>query len=159
MATSFQSVLKACSGDDAYHATCVRITSGKAYHAHALDDLWQELRFKKDRYLEKDDLDRIFSAENTHYGYYWKVPYRANWETIKVSLHESHRGSAFLSIGQWEHKIVQKVYTKLQSMEVTSVVLSCVYPHDFAVYSPPTLTVLQIPPDELFITSCATATS
>jgi len=145
---SFQSVLKECSGEDAYHDTCVRITSGKAYRPHALDDLWEELRLKKDRYLEKDDLERIFSAENTHYGYYWKVPFRANWEGIKISLHESNRGGTAFAIHQWKHKIVQKVYTKLQSMEVSSVVLSCVYPEDFAVYSPPTLTLLQVPPDE-----------
>ena len=145
-ANDFQFVLKECSGDQAYHDTCVRITSGKAYHRHALDDLWQELRLKEDRYLEKDDLERIFSAENTHYGYYWKVPYRANWEGIKISLHESHRGTTTFSIGQWKHNIAQKVYTKLQSMEVSSVVLSCVYPDDFAVYSPPTLTILQVPP-------------
>jgi hypothetical protein len=143
---SFQAVLEECSADKAYRDTCSRITGGREYQPNFLDDLWRQLRFEKGRYLEKTDLDKLFAPENTHYGFYWKVPTGVNWGGPKVSFNESERGDNELAIKQWKHKIVQKVFTKLQSMEVTSVVLSCVYPDEFSVYSPPTLMILQVPP-------------
>ena len=141
VANDFRTVLQECSSEKAYVATCDRIASGSEFDPHALDPLWQELRTHKDRYLRRSDLEQIFSENKTHYGYYWKVPSRVQLDGVNISLHESERGKK-----NWKHNIVQKLFTKLQSMEVASVVLASVYPDDFGIYSPPTLMILLVPP-------------
>lgn len=64
----------------------------------------------------------------------------------RVSLWEGERGTAPEAVKQWKQHLVQKVFDRLKSMEVTSVVLSCVHPKDFGVVSPPTMMLLQLPP-------------
>lgn len=136
--------LRECSADECYRETYMRIAEIKDYNSHALDGLWSELRTQKGRYLQNGDLEAIFSPDKTHYGYYWKAPSGVNLDGI--SLYEADRGITDKEVQQWRHHMVQRLFGGLKSMEVTSVVLSCLYPKDFGVYSPPTLMILQIPP-------------
>ena len=143
----FRTVLQECSSEQAYLDTCKRISRGREFDPHELDSLWHELRTQKDRYLRKSDVEQIFSEDKAHYGYYWKVPSAIDWGGVQISLHESERSGDIEAIERWKHNVVQRAFTKLQSMEVASVVLASVYPNDFGVYSPPTLMLLQVPPE------------
>lgn len=86
-------------------------------------------------------MDRIFEEGKTVYGYYWRWSKLNAWEDTAISLHESQRRNT-----GWKESIVQKLRSHLRRMEIVSVILSCVYPEDFAVYSPPIMTILQVPP-------------
>jgi hypothetical protein len=110
-----------------------------------LGDLFKKLRTEPGRYLKNDDLDEIFERGKTHYGYYWRVPPHLNLDGENISLNESERGKNEKDIERWRRDVVQRVFHKLKSMEVTSVVLGCVHPGDFGTYSPPILTFLQLP--------------
>ncbi len=143
---SLEAVLKECSTEDAYRKTCRRIVGGDGYtHPNDLGDLWKKLRTEAARYLTNDDLYEIFERGKTHYGYYWRMPPHLKLDGENISLNESRRGENEKDIGRWRYNVVQRVFDKLKSMEVTSVVLGCVHPRDFGTYSPPILTFLQLP--------------
>ena len=86
-------------------------------------------------------MDRIFEEGKTIYAYYWRLSKLKAWEDTAISLHESQRQNS-----GWKESIVQKLRAHLRRMEIVSVLLSCVYPEDFAVYSPPIMTILHVPP-------------
>lgn len=137
----FKDVLRECATEAAYREACVGATSGSEFDPDALEPLWNELRTNQDRYLLRGDLDRIFEEGKTVYGYYWRLSKLKAWEDTAISLHESQRQNS-----GWKESIVQKLRAHLRRMEIVSVLLSCVYPKDFAVYSPPIMTILQVPP-------------
>ena len=116
-------------------------TGGSEFDPDTLEPLWSELRTNQDRYLLRGDLDKIFEEGKTVYGYYWRLSKLKAWEDTAISLHESQRQNS-----SWKESIVQKLRAHLRRMEIVSVLLSCVYPEDFAVYSPPIMTILQVPP-------------
>ncbi|MGA2904198.1 MAG: hypothetical protein ABSD98_10230 [Candidatus Korobacteraceae bacterium] len=136
----FEAVLRQCSTEDAYREACKIATHGREFDPDSLEPLWQELRTDARRYLQPSDLDKIFEQGKTVYGYYWRVP-KENWDGPGISLHESQCAKP-----GWKESIVQKLFARLSRMEVVSVLLSCVYPGGFGVYSPPIMAMLQIPP-------------
>jgi hypothetical protein len=138
-------VLRECATEEAYRDTCRRIVGIDAYDLHSLDELCRELRTQQGRYLQTADVESMFS-DKTHYGYYWKAPLGVDLIASHISLWEGERGTTPDAIKQWKQHLVQKLFDKLKSMEITSVVLSCVHPRDFGVFSPPTLMFLQMPP-------------
>jgi hypothetical protein len=137
--------LRECSTEKAYRDTCGRIDETHPYNAHVLDELCAELRTQQGRYLANSDVESMFS-DKTHYGYYWKAPVGVDIDASRISLWEGERGTTPEAARQWKHRLVQTVFGRLKGMEVTSVVLSCVHPNDFGVFSPPTLMLLQLPP-------------
>jgi hypothetical protein len=136
----FDEVLRQCSTEDAYREACKVATHGREFDSDSLESLWQELRTDARKYLQPSDLDKIFEQGKTVYGYYWRVP-KENWDGPGISLHESQCAKP-----AWKESIVQKLFARLSRMEVVSVLLSCVYPKDFGVYSPPIMAMLQVPP-------------
>jgi hypothetical protein len=135
----FEDVLRECA--KAYRKACVEATGGNEFDPDALEPLWSELRTNRNRYLLRSDLDRIFEEGKTIYGYYWRLSNLKAWEDTAISLHESQRRNS-----GWKESIVQKLRTHLRRMEIVSVLLSSAYPEDFAVYSPPIMTILHVPP-------------
>jgi len=103
-------------------------------------------------------LRKIFSPDETHYGSYWKVPDGVKVDGANISLNEKKltgRSDGDIDQGRREH--VEEVFPKLKSMEVTSVILGCTHPNYFGVYSPPVLTLLQLPmqpPVKYFLRYC-----
>ena len=137
----FENILQECATEEAYQKACVRATGGSEFNPDALEPLCKELRTSRGRYLLRGDLDRFFEEGKTVYGHYWRLSKLKAWEDTAISLHESQcRKSG------WKESIVQKLRAHLRRMEIVSVLLSCVYPEDFAVYSPPIMTILQVPP-------------
>jgi len=137
----FEDVLQKCAKKEAYREACERATGGSEFDPDALEPLCRELRTNRGRYLLRGDLDRIFEEGKTVYGHYWRLSKLKAWEDTAISLHESQRRNS-----GWKESIVQKLRAHLRRMEIVSVLLSCVYPEDFAVYSPPIMTILQVPP-------------
>ena len=137
----FEDVLRECAAEGAYRKTCKEATDGSEFNPDALEPLWSELRTNRNRYLLRSDLGRIFEDGQTVYGYYWRLSKLKAWDDTAISLHESQRQNS-----GWKESIVQKLRAHLRRLEVVSVLLSCVYPEDFAVYSPPIMTILQFPP-------------
>jgi hypothetical protein len=137
----FESILSECSTKDAYRKMCKKATHGSEFNPDELEQELSGLRTNKRRFLCKSDLDRMFEEGKTVYGYYWKVPRGVQWEGSEISLHESQCAKS-----GWKESIVHKLFSLLARMEVVSVLLRCVYPNDFAVYSPPLMTILQVPP-------------
>ncbi len=139
------SALRECSTLEAYRDTCRRIEESDSYSPEALNDLCRDLRTSEGRCLRTADVVSMFS-DKTHYGYYWKAPVGVDVDASHISLWEGERGITQEDVMQWKHRLVQTVFGKLKGMEVTSVVLSCVHPKDFGVFSPPTLMLMQLPP-------------
>jgi hypothetical protein len=137
----FEDVLRECATEEAYPKTCKEATDGCEFDPDALEPLWSELRTNRNRYLLWSDLDRIFEEGKTIYAYYWRLSKLEAWGDTAISLHESRRQES-----GWKESIVRQLCTHLRRMEIVSVVLSGVYPEDFAVYSPPILTILHVPP-------------
>ncbi len=137
----FETVLRKCSTERAYLEACKGATHGTVFDLHLLEPLFQELRTKEGRCLQLDDLDRIFEEGKTIYAHYWRWPKEKTRMDAQVSLNETQRGTS-----GWKESVVRNLFACLSRMEVASVVLSCVYPEDFAVYSPPIMTILQVPP-------------
>jgi hypothetical protein len=137
----FEDVLRECATEEAYRKACKEVTDGSEFDPDALEPLWTELRTKRGRYLLRSDLDRIFEEGKTVYGYYWRWSKLNAWKDTAISLHESQRQNS-----GWKESIVQKLHSHLRRMDILSVILSCVYPEDFAVYSPPIMTILQVSP-------------
>src|SRR5208337_3555227 len=137
----FEDVLQKCAKKEAYREACERATGGSEFDPDALEPLCRELRTNRGRYLLRGDLDRIFEEGKTVYGHYWRLSKLKAWEDTAISLHESQRRNS-----GWKESIVQKLRAHLRRMEIVSVLLSCVYPEDFAVYSQPIMTILQVPP-------------
>jgi hypothetical protein len=137
----FEAVLSKCSTEAAYRDACKIATHGCEFDPDALEPLCQELRTDRSRYFQPGDLDKIFEQGKTVYGYYWRVPKGELLGGPGISLHESQRAK-----NGWKENIVEKLFARLFRMEVVSVLLSCVYPKDFGVYSPPIIAILQVPP-------------
>jgi hypothetical protein len=137
----FQNVLRECAKKEAYREACERATGGSEFDPDTLEPLWRELRTNRGRYQLQGDLDRIFEEGRTIYGHYWRLSKLKAWEDTAISWHESQRRNS-----GWKEGIVQKLRAHLRRMEIVSVLLGCVYPEDFAVYSPPIMTILQVPP-------------
>jgi hypothetical protein len=137
----FEDVLRECATEKAYRDACKEATDGSDFNPDALEPLWRELRTNRGRYLLRSDLDRIFEEGKTVYAYYWRWSKLNAWEDTAISLHESQCANS-----GWKESIVQKLRAHLRRMEIVSVLLSCVYPEDFAVYSPPIMTILHVPP-------------
>jgi hypothetical protein len=134
-------VLTECAGDGAYRETCRRIVGNETYgDPDILSDLWAKLRAEPNRYLANDDLDQVFSR--THYGSYWTRPKHVDVDGQKISLNEAKLKG---NVEEQCWKLVAEVFPKLKSMEVTSVILGCVHPDHFGVYSHPILMLLRIP--------------
>ena len=137
----FESILSKCSTKVAYREMCKKATHGREFNPDELEQKFSGLRTDKGRFLCESDLDRIFEEGKTVYGYYWKPPTGVNWAHSEISLHESQCAKS-----GWKESIVHQLFSLLTRMEVVSVLLRCVYPDDFAVYSPPLMTILQVPP-------------
>jgi hypothetical protein len=139
---SLKKVLTVCASDRAYRDTCVRIVGDDSYgHPDDLSDLWAKLRTEPDRYLTKDDLHLVFSRK-THYGFYWTVPEPVLADGQRISLNVVKLKD---NVEEQCWKLVEEVFYMLKSMEVTSVILGCVHPDHFGVYSHPILMLLQLP--------------
>jgi hypothetical protein len=149
----FGEVLRKCATDEAYRETCRLATGGREFDPSSLERLWRELRTNRNTYLLRSDLGRIFEEGKTVYGHYWRLSGLKEWGDTDISLHESHCG-----VPGWKEGIVQQLLSRLFRMEIVSVILSRVYPEDFAVYSPPIMTILQLkplPPIQHYLDYCA----
>ena len=148
--------LRECKTEKAYEDTCQRIDKTHRINLRGPDILCSELRDQRGRYLRNSDIDAFFS-DKMHYGYYWKPPSGVNLDASHILLSEAERGTTEDAVGVWKRQLVRTLFRKLKSREVASVVLSCVHPKDFGVFSPPTLSLLQIalkPPVDHYLAYC-----
>src|SRR5271165_3986569 len=136
---SFKAVLNECATREVYLKTCRRIADNEKYTPEFQSDRWVELGRKEKPGLTNAVLEDMFSPETTQYGRYWKTP-KLGCEGI--TLKEPGPGE---NPEVWQRELVSRVFEQLQSMEATSVVLKCVHPRYFGIYSPVTLTLLQVP--------------
>jgi hypothetical protein len=96
----------------------------------------------------------LFNPEETHFGHFWRPP-----QDLEQTL--NLRGISLAkptNAGRpWREDLVGMMYEILGSVEAVSVLLRCTHPEDFAVYSPPTLNLLQLPaqpPVEHYLLYC-----
>jgi hypothetical protein len=104
-----------------------------------LEQVGRELR--EGRTLEARDLERIFDPEKTHFGFFWKVPGGAARLPKDILLAEDPRP-------EWRKGVTGRLFRALGNIDTTSVVLQCVHPLKFGVYSPPVLSFFQLQPAE-----------
>jgi hypothetical protein len=97
----------------------------------------------------------LFDPAESHFGHFWKPPLdleeklHSRWISLARPVGADERA--------WRGNVVAAVFEFLGSVEAVSVLLRCVYPDDFAVYSPPTLNLLQLPaqnPVEHYLAYC-----
>jgi hypothetical protein len=85
----------------------------------------------------------LFDPDESHFGHFWKPPQdlERNLPFHGISLARPAEADQ----KAWRESVVAAIFEFLGSVEAVSVLLRCVYPDDFAVYSPPILNLLQLP--------------
>lgn len=135
-----------------YDEVC-RKRFGRTYDLGKLLLKARDLR-RSDRPLKASLVVELFNPEEIHFGHFWKPP-RDLEETLNprgVSLAKPSEAEE-----EWRAGVVAAVFECFGSVEAASVLLRCVHPDDFAVYSPPLLNLLQLPagpPVEHYLSYC-----
>ena len=135
-----------------YDEVC-RKRFGRTYD---LDEVLRKVRDLREpgHPLKADHVVELFNPEEIHFGHFWKPP-RDLAETLNprcISLAKPLEAE-----NQWRENVVAAVFECFGSVEAASVLLRCVHPEDFAVYSPPLLNLLQLParpPVEHYLSYC-----
>lgn len=152
MATFEHFQLKHYLDVDKYDEVC-RKRFGRTYDLHKVVGKVKGLR-EPDRPLKAIYVLELFNPEEIHFGHFWK-PARDLEETLDprcISLAQPIEAD-----DRWRQSIVAAVFECFGSVEAASVLLRCVHPDEFAVYSPPLLNLLQLPagpPVEHYLSYC-----
>jgi hypothetical protein len=123
----------------------VRRRFRRTYDSRTLEPLWDELRHGQP--LEIEHLKEVFSENNSHFGQFWKIPEslgkRLN-NRPRIDLQMPNHESAGVQRSEWAEKVVTTLFELLGSIDLASILLRCVHPRKFGVYSPPLLGFLQL---------------
>ena len=104
------------------------------------------------RPLTASDVVELFDPDRTHFGHFWRPPQDLALNSRGISLARPEQPNK-----QWREDVVAALFKFLGCVDPVSVVLRCIHPEDFAVYSPPILNLLQLPaepPVEHYLTYC-----
>jgi hypothetical protein len=145
--SEFKIILQQCATEEWYSKAC-EMLSNRTYNLRELERLRRELR--AGRPLRANDLEQI--SDKTHFGESWKIPKTFVPEGLtkkEISLRRPDCGSSKAEDVKrwkaWRRSIVDRLFHELGSLDLTSIVLRCVHPECFGVYSPPLLCLLQVP--------------
>lgn len=125
---------------------CLRRFKTRAFSIEAIDRLLPDLRDGSTRYLSGSHLSALFDEDRTHFARFWKNPISAIKapEDRPVALHPEHPIQSQEQWEAWRWSLVKELFQPLGSLDIVSVVLRCVHPRDFGVYSPIHLNFLHI---------------
>jgi|SRR5581483_947430 len=135
-----------------YDEVCRR-RFGRTYDLDRTVQQFQELR-RPDCRLTARHVAQLFDPAHTHFGHFWRPApdLETKLDPRRISLARPDGVS-----DEWRRQVVGAVFEFLGSVEAVSVLLRCTHPEEFAVYSPPTLNLLQLPaqpPVEHYLTYC-----
>jgi len=113
----------------------------RPYDLTRLEDDWKALGNGEP--LRLRHVKELFDKERTPFGHFWEepaIPEEEPEEKISLVLSDSDQPG-----GAKEQELCRNLFSTLGSMEAASVLLRCVHPARFGIYSPPLLAFLQIP--------------
>jgi hypothetical protein len=127
--------------EKSYNDICIRRWT-RHYDFSRFEADWQALRSGEK--LQLRHIQELFDKQYTHFGHFWKEPSNLGQQladrAISLSLSDSDEAG-----GPREQEMVEILFQTLESMEPASILLRCVHPTRFGIYSPPILAFLQIP--------------
>lgn len=143
--SEFGAILQKCATEEWYCQAYEKRSSRPGLRE--LDWLWQDLR--AGRPLQATDLDELL--DKTHFGEFWRIPSTLDREGLakkKISIMKidcSSDADDKKRWNEWRRRIVKQLFLEFGSLDLTSVLLRCVHPEGFGIYSPPLLCLLQVP--------------
>jgi hypothetical protein len=142
--SEFRAILQKCATEEWFRIDYGRRSTRPGLRE--LDPLWQELR--GGRPLRATDLDELL--DKTHFGEFWKIPSTLDREgltkkEISLRFECGSKTEDEKRWNTWRRNMVNQLFRELGSLDLTSVLLRCVHPDYFGIYSPPLLCLLQVP--------------
>jgi hypothetical protein len=122
----------------------VRRRFERTYDLKTLDPLSNDLRDGKALTIEH--VNEVFSEKNSHFGQFWKIPesLERKLKGQKIYLQMPDQEATEPERSESSEKIVSMLFKLLGSIDLASILLRCVHPREFGVYSPPLLGFLQL---------------